>query len=316
MGLLDLDYIFQSEEGDKELINSRFSTPVALTPTFVENLKEVKYPILENLSSLRVGSSTSALSSESDDLHSTPHGVSVIVPSPGSDAEESRRSHDIDRWLNGIVEATTIGRSRSPKQCYDTENLLMNDAPLSRSIAPNISSQIRPQVSPLKLKQDLLSPSGASTNKENVSPSKVSSSPTRPPAHYPQISTPSYFDQANTQPGLQYTKAVHFAHPVTPQDHLRLLPKRKKARIAGIPSSRAETETARRDLTIREDQLVSALAQLSPDVEAHRKGRGPKRERCVSYWDEDILPPAPQRVAMKFDDVVDNMGKGDQVLGE
>lgn len=38
--------------------------------------------------------------------------------------------------------------------------------------------------------------------------------------------------------------------------------------------------------TIYEDDDV---AQLSPGVERHRKGRGPKRERCVSYWDEDVI---------------------------
>lgn len=31
------------------------------------------------------------------------------------------------------------------------------------------------------------------------------------------------------------------------------------------------------------------MKALTPDVERYRKGRGPKRERCGSYWDEDIL---------------------------
>ncbi|MCJ1431460.1 hypothetical protein MMC27_000813 [Xylographa pallens] len=29
---------------------------------------------------------------------------------------------------------------------------------------------------------------------------------------------------------------------------------------------------------------------LSPGVEKYRKGRGPRRERCISYWDRDIVP--------------------------
>ena len=33
---------------------------------------------------------------------------------------------------------------------------------------------------------------------------------------------------------------------------------------------------------------------LSPEVEKHRKGKGPKRERCASYWDEDILRREPR----------------------
>jgi hypothetical protein len=28
---------------------------------------------------------------------------------------------------------------------------------------------------------------------------------------------------------------------------------------------------------------------LTPGVKRYRRGKGPKRERCSSYWDEDIL---------------------------
>lgn len=59
--------------------------------------------------------------------------------------------------------------------------------------------------------------------------------------------------------------------------------------------------TARRDFTIHEDQLAEALAQLTPDVERHRRGRGPKRERCLSYWDQDILQPSSQCVPTDVD---------------
>ena len=43
------------------------------------------------------------------------------------------------------------------------------------------------------------------------------------------------------------------------------------------------------DFTIHEDELSGALAELSPQVERYRKGRGPKRERRQSYLDEDVL---------------------------
>ncbi|MCJ1400099.1 hypothetical protein MMC11_003302 [Xylographa trunciseda] len=43
------------------------------------------------------------------------------------------------------------------------------------------------------------------------------------------------------------------------------------------------------DADIREDFVKDIeVLPLSPDVERHRKGRGPKRERCISYWDRDI----------------------------
>ena len=87
-----------------------------------------------------------------------------------------------------------------------------------------------------------------------------------------------------------------------------------------MASSRAkgETSVAYRDFTIHEDQLAEALAQLSPDVARHRKGRGPKRERCVSYWDEDILQPGSPCVPMDTDDGGEMIGKGKgkQVLDE
>ena len=74
--------------------------------------------------------------------------------------------------------------------------------------------------------------------------------------------------------------------------------------------------TSRRDFTIHEDQLAEALAQLSPDVERHRKGKGPRRERCMSYWDEDILRPGLQCVPMDVDSFGESAGKGKEVLGE
>ncbi|KAF6233656.1 hypothetical protein HO173_008213 [Letharia columbiana] len=302
----------QLEEEGKEPISSGFATPIAPTPSFVENPEEVKYPILENWPSLRSSSDAYSLGSDRDDLHST-HDVPFILPFPHSDAEETQRCH-IDTWLNRIVEATTSGHSRSPKQCCSTEDLPMDDAPFSQSIAPNLSSPKRPRVSVSNLKQDLQSPLGASSNKENISPSKSSSSPTHPPAQHPQALTPSHSRQTHSQATLQHTKALLFAHPTTLQGHLSLPPKRKRARVDGIASSSAETEmsTARRDFTIHEDQLAGALAQLSPDVDRHRRGRGPKRERCISYWDEDILQPGSQCVPTDVDG--ETLEKGKQVL--
>lgn len=283
----------QIEEEGKEPISSGFGTPVVPTPNFVENPEEVKYPMLETWRSLRCNSLASSLGSDSDDLHST-HGVPLVLPFPHSDAREAPCSH-IETWLDGIVDATALGRSNSPKQCDSTEDLLKNDDPFSRSIAPNLSSPLRPRVPPSKSKHDLQSSSKAISNKENISPSKDSSSPRRSPAN-PQTRTPSRVGKANT-------KALHFAHPLTPQGHLSLPPKRKRARVRGVAISRAETEmpVVRRDFTIHEDKLAEALAQLSPDVERHRKGRGPKRERCMSYWDEDILRPGSRYVPTDVD---------------
>ncbi len=289
------------EDEEQEPISSGFATPIAATPDIVEDSEEVKYPFLENWRSLRSSSDASDLGSDNSDLHST-HGVLLILPFPRSDAEVVSRSH-IDTWLDEIVDATS-GLSRSPKQCDGTKDLLINNASFSRTIVSNLSSPIRPGVSPSK-KQDLPYPLGASSDKENMSPSKCSSSPILPPTQHLQSRNPSRFRQSNTQSTLQHTKTLHFAPPLTPSDpRHNVSPKRKRARVDQMISSRAEGETsvAYRDFTIHEDQLAEALAQLSPDVARHRKGRGPQRERCMSYWDEDILQPGSPCVPMDTDD--------------
>lgn len=310
-----------NEEWGKEPISSGFATPIGTTPGFVENPEEVKYPIPGNWRSLRSRSNVSSFGSDNDDLHST-HGVPLILPFPSSDAGEAPRS-DIDTWLNEVVEGTTFGISSLPKQSCDREDLLMNDAPLSQNVASTLSPLTRERVlSSSKPKQDMQSPSRASSNKENVSPPKSLSSPPRPPAHHHlQARIPSRFCQKiNTQATFQPTTALHPAQPPTPQGDLSLPPRqRKRPRIDGTASCAAArpgtpTDPRRRDFTIHEERIAGALAQLSPDVERHRRGRGPRRERCVSYWDEDILQGEEP---MDVDgDGETTMRKGRRVLGE
>lgn len=305
------------EEECKEPISSGFVTPVAPTPNFVENPEHVKYPILENLQSLRSSSNATSLGSDTDDLKFD-HGVPLELPFRHSDAEEAARSQ-IDTWLEGITNATTSIFSRSPKRFEGTGEQLVDDPPFARIITSKRSTPTRPQLSPSNLKQDLQSPSGGSSDKENISPFKVSSSPT-PPFGQPQIRAPPHIYQNSTKPTLPSIKTLRSARPLTPEGLLSLPPKRKRARVDRVASSTAEKEilTARKDFTIREDQLAEALTQLSPDVERHRKGRGPRRARCMSYWDQDILQPDSQCVPMDVDDNDGTMGKGKgkQVLGE
>ena len=318
----------QIEEKGEEVISSRSAMPNAPISDFGENPKDVKYPVLDNWRSPRSSSSGCYLSSDGDDLHST-HGVPFILPFPSSNVEAPSRS-DIDTWLNSVVEATATGLPSSPKQSSDKEDLLMNDRPLSRNvaslmndktlsrnIASNLPSSIKPQVSPSKLKQDMQSSLRASSDKENVSPSENPSSPIRPRAHL-RPRTPSRSCQHNFQATLQQTGAIPLDYPLTPQGHVSLPPKRKKPRIDRIASSRAgaEVPTSCGDFTIHEDQVAKALAQLSPHVELHRKGRGPRRERCTSYWDEDILKPGSQCVPMDVDSNGEMTGNGKLVLVE
>ena len=303
------------EEEGREPISSGFATPTASIPNFAEDPEEVIYPILEHWRSLRSHSNASSFGSDNDDIHST-HGVPLILPFPCSYAEKTLRS-DIDTWLNGVAEAAPSGLSSSQKQFYDSRDLFITDAPFSQSIASNLSSPIKDRATPSKLKQDMQSRSRASSDKENISPSKYPSSPTRPLAQNLRARTPSRFCQTNTQATIPPIKPLHFTHSSTPKGHLSLPPQRKRARVDETASSRggAEMPTPRRDFTIHEDQVAGALTQLSPDVERHRKGRGPRRERCASYWDEDILRPGLQSVPMDVDDDGGTTGKGKEVLG-
>ena len=303
------------EEEGREPISSGFASPTASIPNFAEDSEELIYPILENWRSLRSLSNASSFGSDNDEIHST-HGVPLILPFPCSYAKQAPRS-DIDTWLNGVAEAASSGLSSSPKRSFDRGDLFITNAPFSQSIASNLPSSTKDQATPSKPKQDKQSRSRASSDKENISPSRYPSSPTRPLAQNLRARIPSRFCRTNTQATLPPIKPLHLAHSSTPKSHLSLPPQRKRARVDGTASSRggAETPTLSRDFTIHEDQVAGALAQLSPDVERHRKGRGPRRERCVSYWDEDILRPGLQSVPMDVDGGGKTTRKGKEVLG-
>ena len=70
-------------------------------------------------------------------------------------------------------------------------------------------------------------------------------------------------------------------------------PKRKKP-SAGIANAEVTVEVKKKNnmctFDICEDDVVDSLIELSPHVERHRKGKGPKKERCPSYMDQDVLP--------------------------
>ncbi|KAL8944254.1 MAG: hypothetical protein Q9216_000549 [Gyalolechia sp. 2 TL-2023] len=57
-----------------------------------------------------------------------------------------------------------------------------------------------------------------------------------------------------------------------------------------LPVERKLPGNSEQEIVIYEDESSGQLAELSPSVQRYRKGHGPKRKRCVSYWDTDILP--------------------------
>ena len=125
----------------------------------------------------------------------------------------------------------------------------------------------------------------------------------------------------NENPGeLSPRRTKSASPPITPSVSRRTLwrpppghstdpPKRKVLRQS--PDKNRSPANAGQQFVIYDDGTFDQLAELSPCVEQHRKGRGPKRERCVSYWDEDIFP----KLSDARQETVREDG-GRQVLGE
>lgn len=91
-------------------------------------------------------------------------------------------------------------------------------------------------------------------------------------------------------PGLQGGRRVHIRSPLrlTPRGALTEPPRRKVPRLS--PAKGSPPADRVQGFVIYEDEASDKFVELSPSVERYRKGRGPQRQRCMSYWDEDILP--------------------------
>ncbi|KAL8730570.1 MAG: hypothetical protein Q9181_004619 [Wetmoreana brouardii] len=114
---------------------------------------------------------------------------------------------------------------------------------------------------------------------KRFSPSRISGTPKR--GLRTGIQSPTSTRSSRLSPS-------RVSHLPTPCGHLTDPPKRKGLHLSP-PKTRTPTHWGQ-DFTIYEDQTSDQLAELSPSVEKYRKGRRPKRDRCVSYWDKDILP--------------------------
>ncbi|KAI9879889.1 MAG: hypothetical protein M1830_006556 [Pleopsidium flavum] len=84
---------------------------------------------------------------------------------------------------------------------------------------------------------------------------------------------------------------------VLPSQHPRRKKKQKTPEDTTSPRL-TETHPARSRFNIKPDD--DFIAQLSPDVTPYRKDNRPKRTRCVSYFDTDILgSPSPTKESME-----------------
>ncbi|KAL8874014.1 MAG: hypothetical protein Q9174_000610 [Haloplaca sp. 1 TL-2023] len=103
-----------------------------------------------------------------------------------------------------------------------------------------------------------------------------------------------------------YSKSASF---VVPRGQALDLRKRKAPRLSPVkPQTPAEIKL---NFVIYDDGSTDPLADVSPAVEQFRKGRRPKRDRCTSYWDEDVLPELSQSNKQASKET-----SGRQVLGD
>ncbi len=267
----------------REPISSGFATPSALHSEPAETPKGLRLPEFEHW--LPWSSSVPG----SDGGEHIPSPRVPLALSPSSPNTMEHHGAKIEGWLNDIktlIDADDSDPDMVQQQPSGMGFLAAGTVSGTPSVTANKSKKRQPQISTPKPTPGLHKTLSASSNKENVSPVKSTPSPTRLPVQYP-TSTPSRFHNRKCDTVTQPTGALHFAHPLTPKGHLNKPPKRKKARVS--LEAKPDPSKSGRDFTICENQVADALAQLSPDVELRRKGRRPKRERCVSYWDEDIL---------------------------
>ncbi|KAI4248393.1 MAG: hypothetical protein L6R40_000952 [Gallowayella cf. fulva] len=120
------------------------------------------------------------------------------------------------------------------------------------------------------------------------SPEGIQNPPNSPATSVKSLSLPqrAVASKADQSPASR----SRFLHPLSPRGYLSSPPKRKISRLSPGRSDQ--------QFDIYEDEPLDAIAELSPAVEKYRKGRGPRRERCVSYWDDDILPAFREKPAV------------------
>ena len=300
----------------REPISSSFTTPYIPYSHPPETPEEIRYPIFETWQLPPSSSIASGFGPDGNNSQSS-HGI-LEVTSFSKLNTNATQSANIDSWLAGIP-ASSGNKPPSSPQLHDKEEEIVttDNARLSPTAVLIIPAQRSVTPSASKPLQGLRSFSTASSNKENLSAVKSSPSAARsPPLDLP--STPLHFRNPRTQPLPQFTGTLRFAHPSTPQGHFSLPPKRKKARVDIQATSGLKPATSTdKNFTIHEDQLAGTLAELSPLVERHRKGRGPKRERCMSYFDKDVIkigsPGKPKGIENSGGVGISN---GRRVLGE
>ena len=300
------------KDAAREPISSGFTSPSILYSQPPKTPEEVKYPNFEQYPTFQSSSPPVGTSLSKSGSHATSSDSPTSVTLPRSlHRSEITSDASIETWLNGVQLSFKDADQFTMQHEAHRTNIASSDEP---QIPPNAPSPKFPrQRAAFAPRKEREAQRSDSSNKENVSPIKSASSLDHTCIPF-LAATPPNFRNSNIQATTDANALIPFTQPRTPQGYLSVPPKRKKARING--KTKPKSQGSPKDFRIHDDQVADALMQLSPDVELHRKGRRPKRDRCVSYWDHDILSMDSPCQHTEPESISVPMRKGKRVLGE
>ena len=202
-------------------------------------------------------------------------------------------------------------RASAPPRSLQVETITANRQPSHSYTVVEEPSRLAPSEASCKL----VPMARQSSNKENLPPPTISLSwssiTSSSSPHSPHC--PNQVNSSPETPLITITKpAVHNAFQNPPPPSFTAALPRKKFRPSfpepgrliespmGKPSNAARFEipadgVADEDLPAETGDMAGDQVQMSPDVQRHRKGKGPRRDRRPSYWDEDIVPELSPR---------------------
>ena len=298
---------FSDNPHAREPINRSFATPVHFSALHPKTPAAIDQPDVKPWKFLQ--SSPPVHQSDSDDEEHSTHGVRLIMPYPHCEAEEAQQA-SIEAWLEQVlgiqdenvhIAHDSCDNKTDGHMAHDT--VLLGESALGGSSTDSDSQSAHEGQPPYR----------RLSNKENIPPPL----PPRelPPPYKSPTPTPSRFQSNACQSTMHpkfITSIAKFTHPLSPGGNiLSVPPKRRKPCVnnaVGTPSKPEKRNP--QDFTIHDDGLAAALAKLSPSVECHRKGRGPKRVRCASYWDMDVFEPdSPAYPSREYSESTDGQGK-------
>lgn len=253
---------------------------------------KIQYPQLTKANPRMARSSTSSLVS---DCHSS-HGVPLVIPL----LDKSEKKMDsIDTWLTEVVSPLTSSLSNHISQGHDITPERKKRTNVYPTLPPQPLSAHPTRVpGPFSKTTKPIKPLAPfSNNKENAPPSQSTRD------------SPSHSSALMRSPAsvkLSPTRLYSALSP-SPLSPLNQPPRRMTKALVSPHAAFAVPSAPTAPFTIHEDDCGSDIPPLSPNVELHRKGRSPRRERCASYWDDDLRMAAGDR---------DGREERNEVLGE